>query len=40
MYSAKPKSKLTTTECQEHTLLMTFQLHVKVSLLWNRPVKP
>jgi len=29
MYSAKPKSKLMTTECQEHTLLTTFQLHVK-----------
>jgi len=40
MYRAKLKSKLMTTECQEHTLLTTFQLHVKVPLLWNRLVKP
>ena len=40
MYRAKAKSKLMTTECQEHTFLTTFQLHVKVPLLWNRLVKP
>ena len=40
MYRANLKSKLMTTECQEDTLLTTFQLHVKVPLLWNRLVKP
>ena len=40
IYRAKLKSKLMTTECQEDTLLTTFQLHVKVPLLWNRLVKP
>ena len=40
MYKAKAKSKLMTTECQEHTLLTTFQLHIKVPLLCNRLVKP